>query len=583
MKRVEFEHSQQHRGALSVGLFIALIVACSTPIYAAEATPPPVDEIAEKYASMGGALGVLGSPASEPQRTADGTGLMCTYADGTIASSPFTGTHEVHGPIEREWSRRGGEAGALGYPLTDVLTLNNTNITKVCFERGAIYLIERPDVSRAMTEYPDVVLTEGERLTLAAGGCAQTGGCCVTWKRYVDPVTSYSDLYRATVWVPGATDVLEPLAQVVSEPLTIGPGAEHILHLGYVDDDYSGNGYTERDHGTFDQCVGEPDAFVVAVIESTKSGFQQTTRHFDLVGLGTSIVWGQGLMGPNKFITEVASWLRGELPSTIVHVHTFAHSGAAIVAPRATKEPLGIGGEVPVAFPLLSEQLNAAARVLGERRSTRADAQLVLVDGGINDVSVFNIVNPKLTPADISKLTAERCIAPMRGFLEDVLKTFPTALVVLVGYYPIFTEHTTDENLSVALRKGYRIHANKSLREQECALSRAWADSSNAGFERVAAELNNASQEPRVLFVPVALGPDQGLMAGDGSLLFGPLDTDPAAEERREQATRAGSSAPPEALVADVGHPNQRGERMYADAIIEALRPRVAGWKALPK
>src|SRR5947207_2818943 len=50
--------------------------------------------------------------------------------------------------------------------------------------------------------YP-VTFRPGDLVTIAAGGCVQTGGWGSTWKRYVDPKGPKADrLYHGTIWIP---------------------------------------------------------------------------------------------------------------------------------------------------------------------------------------------------------------------------------------------------------------------------------------------------------------------------------------------------------------------------------------------
>jgi hypothetical protein len=47
--------------------------------------------------------------------------------------------------------------------------------------------IEQPNVKQHITNYTGVGFEPGDRVTISAGGCVQTGGAGKTWKRYVDP------------------------------------------------------------------------------------------------------------------------------------------------------------------------------------------------------------------------------------------------------------------------------------------------------------------------------------------------------------------------------------------------------------
>ncbi|GGS14053.1 hypothetical protein GCM10010269_61700 [Streptomyces humidus] len=123
--------------------------------------------------------------------------------------------------------------------------------------------ISEPVVTQHETTYPFSFLP-GDHVTVTAGGCVQTGGRGLTWKRYVDPASD-GDLYHGLITVPGATGDLQRLVNVVGRPYVVG-GRGGSLKLGYEDDGYSDNGYTAHDDGTGNQCLNSVNAFVRIVV-----------------------------------------------------------------------------------------------------------------------------------------------------------------------------------------------------------------------------------------------------------------------------------------------------------------------------
>ena len=75
--------------------------------------------ISDKYASLGGPGGFLGSPTIPESTTPDGIGKYRHYQHGSIYWSPLTAAHEVHGLIRDKWAALGWEQSYLGYPMTD--------------------------------------------------------------------------------------------------------------------------------------------------------------------------------------------------------------------------------------------------------------------------------------------------------------------------------------------------------------------------------------------------------------------------------------------------------------------------------
>jgi hypothetical protein len=146
-----------------------------------------------------------------------------------------------------------------------------------------VWRIDQPNIRQRVTDYKQICFQPGDVITIEAGGCCQTGGLGNTWKRYVDPQGPNSErLYTGMIWIPGVpqTQGLQPLRGVLKEvkdskdkrwsntfQITekVDPDLLY-LRLGYVDDDYSDNGYWGRDDGTGDQCKGLSNAFVIVTI-----------------------------------------------------------------------------------------------------------------------------------------------------------------------------------------------------------------------------------------------------------------------------------------------------------------------------
>jgi hypothetical protein len=135
-----------------------------------------------------------------------------------------------------------------------------------CFLIGSttrICDVNEPVVTQPATQYDAIHFNAGDRVTVDAGGCVQTGGHGKTWKRYVDPASD-NGLYHGTISLPGATNGLTELRFVVGQTFVVPfSGA---LVLGYEDDGYSDNGYYAHDDGTGNQCKGVGNAFVSLTI-----------------------------------------------------------------------------------------------------------------------------------------------------------------------------------------------------------------------------------------------------------------------------------------------------------------------------
>jgi hypothetical protein len=132
--------------------------------------------------------------------------------------------------------------------------------------------VDTPVVTQPSFPYPAIRFRAGDKATVNAGGCVQTGGRGRTWKRYVDPSGPNSDrLYHGLIFIPGLTQAgsLQRISTVTGRQYVlpnINPLANSLL-LGYEDDGYKDNGYYAHDDGTEDQCKNVGNAWVTVRIE----------------------------------------------------------------------------------------------------------------------------------------------------------------------------------------------------------------------------------------------------------------------------------------------------------------------------
>src|SRR6266481_4913399 len=152
---------------------------------------------------------------------------------------------------------------------------------------------------------------------------------------------------------------------------------------------------------------------------------------FRMVTIGDSIPWGQGLLEDEKYDAMVKAALAPSHPGGM-SLERFAHSGAVIGAFGATGVPQT--GEVPGSRPTIIEQCDTLA--------TPDTIDLVLLDGGINDVGVATILNPlALIPSLTSRIT-RACHDGMLVLLKRLAAkcSKPSCRILVTGYYPIVSD-----------------------------------------------------------------------------------------------------------------------------------------------
>ncbi|MGI8745185.1 MAG: hypothetical protein ACR2NN_21955 [Bryobacteraceae bacterium] len=150
----------------------------------------------------------------------------------------------------------------------------HADIAVRCTQNGPNQLVcrvDEPNVTQRVTDYRQINFRPGDRVSVTAGGCVQTGGSGPTWKRYVNPSGPNSNrMYWGTISIPGATTGLVRFSDVLGRSLTVPTGiadSDLYLKLGYLDDDYSDNGYWGHDDGTENQCKGVGNAFATLTID----------------------------------------------------------------------------------------------------------------------------------------------------------------------------------------------------------------------------------------------------------------------------------------------------------------------------
>jgi hypothetical protein len=344
--------------------------------------------------------------------------------------------------------------------------------------------------------------------------------------------------------------------------------------------------------------------------------------------LGDSILWGQGLKPEQKAWWRVKCWLE-EKTGREVNERIEAHSGAVIAASSRTPSRFKSNdGEVNLPYPTVNEELDHALEFYGGNRSK---VDLVLVDGCINDIDVSNLLNAAATPDGLREQISNRCGSGMHELLRRITDGFPRAYVVVTGYYRIISSSTADNAFIRLLvkklnneRPEARHMTDKEMRSRLIALSELWYRVSTASLgeavSKVNAELGQRSLPPRVMFAEIDFWPEHSFSA-DNTLLwnfmfsstnlsgfrrviialsFGTAAYKPNDDVRESRIKscnetftlpKEGKEKPAEksfrkdslliCKYASLGHPNQMGALMYAEAIKGQLQWLIdkAGWK----
>jgi lysophospholipase L1-like esterase len=344
--------------------------------------------------------------------------------------------------------------------------------------------------------------------------------------------------------------------------------------------------------------------------------------------LGDSIMWGQGLREGEKFSSRVMCWLE-ERTDREVKVHVEAHSGAVLSAAAAVKLNFqAASGEVNLTTPTVNEQLDHSIQFYEEDRTSPS---LILLNGCINDVGVKSLLDASTLMDDLRARTRKSCGEDMYALLQRVRNNFPDSQVLVTSYYPIVSK-LTDDNAFLRLlvkklnsqRPEARRLTDKEMRERLIGISDEWYKTSTASLREAVSKINASEPAPasssKGTFVEIQFGPEHVFAAPDTLLwnfMFASTNvsgfaklvvllsfgtaaykTNDHVRESRikscEQTFRKPKGIKEDknqknvrqdlfliCRYASLGHPNQVGALIYTEAIKGQLQQLIdkAGWK----
>jgi len=311
-----------------------------------------------------------------------------------------------------------------------------------------------------------------------------------------------------------------------------------------------------------------------------------------LLSIGDSVMWGQGLLKNDKFCYKVAHKLSRRL-NIDLSVCNLAHSGATAIA-RGVESASPItdpsfyslddsaSGEVPRANPTALEQ---AMNYSGDSDAVR----YVLVNGSINDVSIYNILNPSFDRSRLDRLIEQHCHREINVLLRYVACKFAKATILLLGYFPILSTESNPAG-SLAFLVTY-LHGGAELRTLtidyrwefpwDLAME-FWRKSTDA----LQAAVKEVGEPERVVFVASGFTEENALFAREPLLrqptleqgLFHDLVDDMRYDDRLRECPKYDQELYPRDQTAEfycrnasLGHPTESGADRYASSILKRL------------
>jgi hypothetical protein len=308
------------------------------------------------------------------------------------------------------------------------------------------------------------------------------------------------------------------------------------------------------------------------------------SRPFNILAFGDSIMWGQGLTEDLKFATLVKNWVGANLPGREVTFQNFAHSGA-IILPDAVQDAAGVyASEVPDHYPSIYAQLHRALDTFATRGITASEIDLVLLNGGINDIGVMSIIAPWNSSGSISEVTRDSISHGMNYLLPAAVGLFPNAKFIVPGYFPIITSDSSTPEVTVLLTVVFgpaTVVVTPLVKDQLIANCSAFYGEADNGLRNAVAAQNGRTPH-RCVYADPGFTALNGYGASE-RCLFNIGENDPMLNARKTFCAAAGQGNDPLCNSASMGHPNVNGAIKYANAMTAKLGVFLPEWQGLRK
>lgn len=331
-------------------------------------------------------------------------------------------------------------------------------------------------------------------------------------------------------------------------------------------------------------------------------------KPFEMLVLGDSIASGHGLPEENKFYTLTKNWLEREVFQNTrpVNLKVKAHSGTTLVLHPEVAAALnraemdeteGFHPEINIDYPTAGKQVDIAVREYEMEEKGAGAVDLVMLTGGINDITTSVILDPFGDDERLRREIARYCRDSMLDLLRRAGIAFPNAKIALPGYFPLVSSKTSTGQFFNALLEVFKTPrplkplANNLFTKQFFKLiyrksakrSRIWVEESNRCFREAVASFNTEAGALRAVFIESPIG-EETCFGTKKPLVFGMgkkgRTADLTYDERSVECRKAApilERAPGLKYsvhfceISGLAHPNIEGSRAYAEAIKSAL------------
>ncbi|HTG13850.1 MAG TPA: hypothetical protein VK747_01135 [Blastocatellia bacterium] len=237
-----------------------------------------------------------------------------------------------------------------------------------------------------------------------------------------------------------------------------------------------------------------------------------------------------------------------------------------------------IDGEVPTSYPTVMRQSESFA-------DSPESVDLVLLNGGLNDIDFRMILNPFTDSSDLHDMIRQYCFRDMKSLLKSVASKFtkPTAKIVVTSYYPLLSAQSSFL-LAPAFLAMHGVSVapfldifGDSVLHKVVANCEQFYDESTRMFRKAVNKINKtAGGPPRIFFAQPPFTASNATLAPE-AWLWG-VNKDFSAQDPVRDARHQACNLFETDLIrrlscyrASAGHPNITGSRKFADAVLAAL------------
>lgn len=340
----------------------------------------------------------------------------------------------------------------------------------------------------------------------------------------------------------------------------------------------------------------------------TRYGLAAANRSFRMLVVGDSLISGQGLNEADKFFTLTGNWLAEDFFSgkRAIDIKNLSHSGARLFLSKeeiraletARKDPeMFYHREVNFSFPSTKTQIDIAARQYVSDGMAASDVDLVLLSGGLTDINASYVLNAFKKYRPLRRKIEEHCNEGMFRFLKHATGVFPSALFVVVGYFPMVSKESSTGEIYNTVLEFYKFprptkpvlnniatkQLFKILHGRLSKRSRIWFEESTKALETAVNRVNEHNGRLSSVFVESPITEDRAFETSD-SLLWGMgkkgRSEDDMYDVRKVECAEAINRVSDVKLtyrkrvceLSGIGHPNPAGSRLYAEAIQNKLK-----------